>query len=94
MCILLPKPIDQLGCNDRASASERTKAQENFLRGTLRGRSILCPGQNAPSKFRENPASGFTFPSCQFFGGLQNIIINVKGGSHASDDNASEFHDQ
>jgi hypothetical protein len=28
---------------------------------------------------------------CQLLGGLQNIIIDVKRGSHASDDKASEL---
>jgi hypothetical protein len=81
----LPKPVDNLVRNDRASASEGTKAQE----GPFCSRPFRSFSQTAPSKFREDPAGGLPLPSRQFLSGLQNIIIDVKRGSHASDDSAS-----
>ena len=49
------------------------------------------PAPTAPSKFREDPVGGLPLPSRQFLSGLQNIIIDVKRGSHASDDRESKF---
>jgi hypothetical protein len=92
--LLLPKPVDHFVCNDGASAGEGTKAQKNVLSAKLFLGNILRSGQTAPCKLREDPAGGFVFPSRQFPGSLQNIVIDVERGSHASDAIASKFHGQ
>jgi hypothetical protein len=42
----------------------------------------------------QNPAGGFVFPSREFSGSLQSIVIDVERGSYASDAGASKFGGQ
>ena len=87
--VLFSEPVDYLIRNDRTPATKWTKAKEGLIMTNLFRISIFRTCQTAPGKFGQDPAGGLTFPSCQFFGSQQNIIIDVQCGSHASDDIAS-----
>jgi hypothetical protein len=80
MRLLFAESVDYLIRDDRTSTSEGTKAQKNLFGGTL-----LRLGQAPPGKFREDPPCGFTFAARKLLGSLQNVVIDIKRGSHAPD---------
>jgi hypothetical protein len=86
---LFTEPVDYLIGYDGTPASKWTKAKKDLIISNLFRVNIVRMRQTAPSKLREDSAGGLTFPSCQFLGSQQNIVVDVKCGSHAPDDIAS-----
>ena len=83
--VFFTQPVDYLIGYDGTPASKWTKAKKDLIISNLFRVNIVRMRQTAPSKFREDSAGGLTFPSCQFLGSQQNIVVDVKCGSHAPD---------
>src|SRR4029453_14909527 len=59
--------------------------------GVVRG-----PGssQRAPGERRNNLTGRFLLPPRDLLGGPQDVVVDIEGGAHASDANASRISDQ